>query len=141
MTRSITLSLLKFLENAGLGVIDETLFWEKIGVGKNGVYITDLGATQVRGGRINTMYQLFSRAETDLEAMNQLQKILDYLNVNMSVCILPAVPPYTTEGFKNVTIMSPSTISNDGMDEEGHIIYSATGQIYYQGFESRANQS
>lgn len=131
MTRSITLSLLKFLENAGLGVIDDTLFWEKIGVDKNGVYIADLGAAQVRGGRTNTMYQLFSRAGSDLEAMNQLQKILDYLSTNFAVCNLPDVPPYTTEGFKNVTIMPPSTISNDGMDEEGHVIYSATGQIYY----------
>lgn len=131
MKRSITLSLLKFLEDAGLGVIDETLFWEKIGVDKNGVYIADLGAAQMRGGRTNTMYQLFSRAESDLEAMSQLQKILDYLNANFAVCDLPAVPPHTTEGFKNVTIMPPSTISNDGMSEDGHIIYSATGQIYY----------
>lgn len=131
MRRSITLSLLKFLEDAGLGVIDDSLFWEKIGVGKNGVYIADLGAMQVRGGRTNTMYQLFSRSDSDLEAMSQLQKVLDYLNVNMTVCSLPAVPPSTSEGFTNVTIMPPSTISNDGLDEDGHIIYSATGQIYY----------
>lgn len=131
MTRSITLSLLKFLEDVGLGVIDESLFWEKIGVNKNGVYISDLGTAQMRGGRTNTMYQLFSRADSDLEAMSQLQKILDYLSANFAVCDLPAVPPHTTEGFKNVTIMPPSTISNDGMGEDGHIIYSATGQIYY----------
>lgn len=131
MKRSITLSLLKFLEDAGLGVIDESLFWEKLGVNAEGVYIADLGSAQVRGGRTNTMYQLFSRGESDLEAMSQLQKILDYLNANFAVCNLPAVPPYTTEGFKNVTIMPPSTISNDGMGEDGHIVYSATGQIYY----------
>lgn len=131
MTKSITLSLLKFLENAGLGVIDETLFWEKIGVDKNGVYIVDLGATQTRGGRRNTMYQLFSRGDSDLAAMGQLQIILDFLRTNYAVCSLPPVPPCTSDGFNNVTIMPPSDISNEGVDEDGHIIYSATGQIYY----------
>lgn len=131
MKRSITLSLLKFLEDAGLGVIDESLFWEKLGVNAEGVYIADLGAAQARGGRRNTMYQLFSRAGTDLEAMSQLQNILDFLRGNYAPCSLPAVPPYTSDGFNNVTIMPPSTISNDGMGEDGHIVYSATGQIYY----------
>lgn len=131
MKRSITLSILQFLQDAGLGIIDQTLFWEKIGVGKNGVYIADLGATQTRGGRNNAMYQLFSRADNDLKAMNQLQAILDFLRANYAVCSLPSVPPYTSDGFNNVTIMPPSTITNEGMGEDGHIIYSATGQIYY----------
>lgn len=131
MKKCITLSLLQFLQDAGFGVIDESLFWEKIGVGKNGVYIADLGAAQMRGGRNSTMYQLFSRGDSDLAAMGQLQIILDFLRANYARCSLPPVPPYTSEGFNNVTIMPPSTITNDGADEDGHIIYSATGQIYY----------
>lgn len=131
MKRSITLSLLKFLEDAGFGTIDESLFWEKLGVGKNGIYITDLGASQERGVRPNTAFELYSRADSDAKAFGQLLEVLEYLTDNYSVCKLPAVPPFTKEGFSNVTIMPTSTISNAGVDEDGHIIYSATGQIYY----------
>lgn len=131
MKRCITLSLLQFLQDAGFGVIDESLFWEKLGVNANGVYIVDLGAAQTHGGRRNTMYQLFSRGDSDLAAMGQLQVIIDFLRANYARCSLPPVLPYTSEGFNNVTIMPPSDISNEGVGEDGHIIYSSTGQIYY----------
>ena len=47
----IVWSLLKFLEDNNLGKIDQDLFWEKIGLGKNGIYIASVGASQDRGMR------------------------------------------------------------------------------------------
>lgn len=131
MKRSITLSLLKYLEDNGLGTIDENLFWEKLGVGKNGIYITDVGTSQERGIRPHTNYELFSRADDDLMALLQLQKVCDFLATHYSTCRLPAVPPWTDTGFSNVTIMPPSTPTNAGEDTNGHIIYNASGQIYF----------
>ena len=57
----IVLSLLKFLEDNGLGKIDQDLFWEKIGLGKNGIYIASVGASQDRGMRNRQDYIFYSR--------------------------------------------------------------------------------
>ena len=55
----LTLSLLKYLSDNGFGTIDQNLFWEKLGLGKNGLYITDVGDAQERGVRKSTTYELY----------------------------------------------------------------------------------
>lgn len=129
--KCITLSLLKLLEDNGFGKIDENLFWEKLGLGLDGLYIADIGSAQDRTTAPSTMYELYSRAKDDFEAYQQLQTVRDFLERSYTTCNLPAVPPYTDEGFSGVTIMPPSTVSNNGIGEDGHIIYSITGRIYY----------
>lgn len=130
----ITLSLLKFIENNGLGVIDENLFWQKLTLDKVGIYIADIGQTKERGGRNVVQFELYSRGDDDVDGYKRLQAILDLLNNNYVVCNLPSVQSGSeviTEGFSNVTIMPPSSISNYGLDSQGRIIYSATGTLYY----------
>lgn len=130
----ITLSLLKFIENNGLGVIDQNLFWQKITLDKVGIYIADIGQTKERGGRNVVQFELYSRGSNDVDGYKRLQAILDLLNNNYVVCNLPSVQngsQVITEGFSNVTIMPPSSISNYGLDSQGRIIYSATGTLYY----------
>ncbi len=129
--RCITLSLLQFLEDNGFGKIDQTLFWEKLGLGKDGLYISDLGDSQDRTTRPSTTYEIYSRAKDDFRAYTQLQEVADFLTSSYNVCQLPSVPSCTDEGFSGVTIMPPSTIANAGIDANGHIIYSITGRIYY----------
>lgn len=131
--RVLTLSLLKFLENNGLGTIDENLFWEKLGIGRDGLYITDLGDTQSRIRQSSSTYRIYSRAKDDLKAFSQLQKVFDLLRASYGQCKLPAVPPYTDEGFDRVTILPPSAISNDGVDTNGNTIFSITGRTLYNG--------
>lgn len=128
----VTLSLLKFLENNGLGKIDENLFWQKLGLGLDGLYIADLGASQSRFSHHSTTYEIYSRHKDDFVAYKQLLEVANLLCNSYSVCNLPAVPPFTDEGFTQVTIMLPSTISNNGQDSNGRIIYSITGQIFYE---------
>lgn len=128
----ITLSLLKFLEDKGLGQIDKNLFWQKLGLGLDGIYIADLGTGQSRFSHHNTTYEIYSRASDDFEAYKQLLEVTNLLRNSYNVCNLPAAPPFTDEGFSQVTIMPPSTISNNGQDSNGRIIYSITGQIYYE---------
>lgn len=130
----ITLSLLKFIENNGLGVIDSNLFWQKLTLDKVGIYIADIGQTKERGGRNIVQYELYSRGNNDVDGYKRLQAVLDLLNTNYVACRLPSVlngSTTITEGFDNVTIMPPSSISNYGLDSEGRIIYSATGTLYY----------
>lgn len=130
----ITLSLLKFIENNGLGVIDQNLFWQKLTLDKVGIYIADIGQTKERGGRNVVQFELYSRGSNDVDGYKRLQAILDLLNNNYVVCNLPSVQngsQVITEGFSNVTIMPPSSISNYGLDSQGRIIYSATGTLYY----------
>lgn len=130
----ITLSLLKFIENNGLGVIDQNLFWQKLTLDKVGIYIVDIGQTKERGGRNVVQFELYSRGSNDVDGYKRLQAVLDLLNNNYVVCALPSVQSGSgviTEGFSNVTIMPPSSISNYGLDSQGRIIYSATGTLYY----------
>lgn len=130
----ITLSLLKFIENNGLGVIDQNLFWQKLTLDKVGIYIADIGQTKERGGRNIVQFELYSRGDNDVDGYKRLQAILDLINNNYVVCNLPSVQngsQVITEGFSNVTIMPPSSISNYGLDSQGRIIYSATGTLYY----------
>lgn len=127
----LTLSLLKYLADNGFGTIDQNLFWEKLGLGKNGLYITDVGDAQERGVRKSTTYELYSRGSSDLDGYTKLQAVAEFLRQSYDVCDLPAVPPYSDEGFTNVSILPPSTISSMGEDGNGRIIYSITGRVYY----------
>lgn len=126
-----TLSLLQLLEDNGFGKLDETLFWEKLGIGKDGIYITDLGGSIERGQRKSVYYELFCRGEDDFAGYNHLQEVVDFLNRSFAVCKLPTVPSYDSAGFNNVTIMPLGSITNSGADADGRIIYNATGQLYY----------
>ena len=127
----VTLSLLQYLQDNGLGVLDHNLFWEKLGLGLDGLYITDLGTNQNRGLMHRITYEMFSRDKDDLVAFTKLQQVANFLQDSYEVCRLPAVPQYGAEMIKNVTIMPPSAITNAGEDTNGHIIYSLNGSIIY----------
>lgn len=127
----ITLSLLKFIEDKGLGRIDEDLFFQKMTLGRVGVYIADNGESIQRGWRRRQSFEIFARGDNDIDGYKRLKAIVDLLNDSYGVCELPAVPPVTTEPYKNVTIMPLSSISNVGLDDDGRVVYSATGTLYY----------
>ena len=117
-----SLSLLKFLEDNGFGKIDQDLFWEKLGVDCDGVFISDLGGDNDLTSRPRFTYSLYCRGKNDLEAYKRLQAIANLLNSSYDVCTLPAVPPFTDEGVEGVTIMPVSAIVNAGQDINGRVI-------------------
>lgn len=127
----VTLSILKYLEQNGFGVIDKSLFWEKMGLKNIGLYIEDLGASNSRGSRRSTTFQIYSRGTSDVDGYKRLQKVVDFLNGSYSVCKLPSVPPVTDYGYNNVSFPPLSEISSEGVDMNGRIIYSVTGQVFY----------
>ena len=135
----ITLSLLKYLEDNGFGVVavkgnekNASLFWEKMPLDKTGVYIATVGQEQVRGARRSIGYNLYSRGRSDADGYKKLVAIREFLSSGASYenCILPAVENFTDE-FKNCTIMPVSTVSSIGSDENGRMIYTCYGTIYY----------
>lgn len=130
----ITLSLLKFLENNGFGKIDKDLFWQKLGLGKDGIYIVSIGQASSKFRRRVQRYELYSRAETDLKALKQLEAVADFLSQveTYDTCELPAVPKYGIENsYRNITISPVSTPTRVGEDTKGRIIWSVSGTISY----------
>lgn len=134
----ITLSLLQFLENNNLGTVDTDLFWQKLslkdekGEPAKGIFIVDLGQSANRGERKHLRYELYSRGKNDVEGLARLQEIIDFLDRSFSNCTLPACPLVAgSNSYTNVTIMPLSTPTNVGEDENGRIIWSATGVLIY----------
>lgn len=128
----ITLSLLQYLEDNGYGTIDTDLFWQKLSLGKKGVYIVSIGQPQSRNGLRVQRYQLYSRGTTDVNGYERLANIVDFLNSSYNVCILPKADVLpNSQAYENVTIMPISTPTNIGEDTKGRIIWSATGELRY----------
>lgn len=129
----ITLSFLKLLENEGFGTIDIDLFFQKLTLDKVGVYIADIGDPVERHGRDTQSYELLVRGTTDVSGYKKLKEIRKFLVTEYhNICDLPAVPPISTEEYKNVELAKPSTITNVGLDAQNRIIYSMTGTIIYK---------
>ena len=130
-----TLSLLKFLSQNGFGSLSKDLFWEKLELGSDGVYIVSNGQAQERFARRVQSYTLYSRGSTDISGYSKLEQIVEFLNSSDSVCTLPSVRDKATntvaDSIGNVIIKPLTTITNSGKDSEGKTIWIATGQIEY----------
>lgn len=141
----ITLALLQLLADNGFGQIDVDLFWQKLSLGKKGIYIVDIGQPQYRGQRKVQKFELYSRGKNDADGYVQLYNVIRFLNDSYEVCKLPQVPfdieffvldrsrldEETAPKFENVTIMPMGTPSNIGEDTNGRIIWSVSGEIRY----------
>lgn len=128
----ITLSLLKLLEDNNLGRIDEDLFWQKLGLGKIGVYIVSIGQSQGKAGRRVQKYELYARGNSDLDGLRRLERIIAFLNSGFGkLCTLPSVPEFNVDRYQNVTIMPLSTPTSMGVDKNDRLIWAVTGEIRY----------
>lgn len=128
----ITLSLLKLLDENGFGTFEEDLLFQEMPLDFTGVYITDIGDPVARGSRDSQSYQLLSRGENNVDGHKRLDEIRKFLaNAYGQICELPPVEAYEVEGYMNVTIMKPSTVTSVGLDVNDRMIYSVTGTIIY----------
>jgi hypothetical protein len=129
----ITLSFLKLLEDEGFGTIDVDLFFQKLTLDNKGVYITNVGDPVARHSRDTQSYELLARGTNDVDGYQKLNDIRKYLiQEYQNICELPAVPPIIAEGYTNVELSKPSTITNVGLDAQNRIIYSMTGTIIFK---------
>lgn len=135
----ITLSFLKLLENEGFGTIDTDLFFQKLTLDKNGIYIADIGDPIAKGSRDTQSYELLARGNSDVDGSYKLSQIRKFLlNNYQNICELPSISivvdgqTVVIPAYKNVEISKPSTITNVGLDAQNRIIYSMTGTIIYK---------
>lgn len=128
----ITLSLLKWMEDNGLGEIDKNLFHEKLGLGHEGVYIASAGGALGKGARKAQDFQLFCRGHDDIDSQERLMAITETIAAKSPICNLPAVLPYSSRSYSSVEVVITSTPTNLGQDENARLIYSITGRIYYK---------
>lgn len=136
----ITLSLLKLLEDNGLGTValtgsetgEDLLFHEKLPEGKTGVYIVSNGDPLERSQRARQSFDLYARGENDIAGAKWLEQILAFFaNECWPVCDLPAVDGYTEQGYVGCVIKPTSNIQNVGLDETNRAIYVCTAEIKY----------
>ncbi len=137
---SITLSLLKFLQDNNLGRIfaveldqpDGDLFWQKLTLDRKGVYISDIGDNQSRGVRRSQSFELYSRGDNDADGYARLKRICDFLYDLVATAAsfnLPSVEPIQRDGFNCVRITDMASPTNAGLDDSGRIIWTATGTL------------
>ena len=129
-----TLSVLKLLEEKGLGKIDKDLFWEKLGLGKDGLYIESVGQAARVGERKRVNFMLYSRAKNDVAGYDRAQAAAEALS-DASVCSHPEVKNLAgtiiAGEIANINIRNVSTVNNAGQDSDGRTLWSISGQIIY----------
>lgn len=130
-----TLSLMKYLSQSGFGTMSKDLFWEKLDLESDGVYIVSNGQAQELHARRVQSFTLYSRGANDISGYTKLEEIIEFLNTSDSICTLPSVRDKASgivaESIGNVYIRPLTTITNSGKDSEGKTIWLATGQIEY----------
>lgn len=129
----ITLHLLQLLEDDGFGTIDDSLFWEKLPLNKNGVAIFSRGGPTERGrNRQAQNFELYSRGETDLLGADKLEKILEFMSENYTQCDLPIVVGKSNKLYRKVQITPTSNVQNLGQDENDRVVFSLSAQVIYR---------
>ena len=127
----ITIALLQFLENNGIGTIDTDMFWQNIGTDAEGLYIVNIGQAQARGSRRVQRYEIYVRNKSKLAGLQLLESVIALISNSYSVCELPAVEKYDVPAYGNITLLPLSTPTRVGEDANGRIIWSASGNIIY----------
>lgn len=137
----ITLHILKLLEDNGYGTLaltgeevsDNLLFFEKLPVGKEGVWIMSRGDAIVRGQTLSQSFDIYARGSNDIDGAKRLEAILEFFaNECYPVCDLPEVPDYSETQYKNSIIVPTFNISTVGVDGTDRVIYLASAQVTYK---------
>lgn len=133
----INLSILQALEDDTFGTIDVDLFTEEApldntGKPKEGLWIVSRGGIVNRTNVEIQAFDIYSRYTNKLTGYTKLAEILEWIQEAYSdVCTLPAVPPYTTQAYKNVRIFPTSGVETVGTDENGKVVRVISGEVYY----------
>ena len=120
----ILLELLKYLELAGLGTIDEDLFFQLSSLERNNsMYIVSLGENIERGQRQSMRYEIYSIGNS-INALKRLEKVRELLSRSYGAV-------NQLGEYKGVAIYPPSSVSNLGLDSKKRQVYSISGKVIY----------
>jgi hypothetical protein len=127
----ITLHIAQLLDEQGFGTIDTDLFWEKLPIDIDGIYIISRGGEAYRNRRLNQNFDIYSRHANDLLGADKLEKIWEYITDDGIVCDLPIVPGVSNKEYKRVRIIPISNLENLGEDEAGRKIWRWSYTVNY----------
>lgn len=135
----ITLHIAKLLQDNGYGTIaltgNETgsnlIFFEKLPIGKTGVFVMSRGNTLSRGTRRTQSFDIYARGTNDINGAKRLKDILKFFGQRYEACDLPTVTGYSDEVYTNIVIEPTFNITNVGLDATDRVIYSVSATITY----------
>ena len=129
----VTLHVLQYLQDNGFGTRDQTLFFEKLPLGKAGVAIFSRGGEKTYGRRRAVQrFDLYSRGSDDMTGMNTLENISTFFSDNYDeLCNLPTIPGVSNRQYKKARITGIGNIENLGLDENDRVIYRLACEIIY----------
>lgn len=130
----ITLHILKYLEDNGFGVIDESLFFEKLPLDKVGIGILSRGGEMVAGrSSFRKRFDLYSRGSDDFTGMNSLELIREFFADGYDeLCTLPTISGISLRQYNKCRIVNVGDIENIGINDEDRVIYRLSAEIIYQ---------
>lgn len=129
----VTLHILQYLVENNFGTLDESLFFEKLPLDKNGVAIFSRGGEKTFGRRRALQrFDLYSRGSDDMTGMNILDNISTFFSDNYDeLCNLPTVPGVSNRQYNNARITGIGNVENLGLDENDRVIYRLGCEIIY----------
>lgn len=129
----VTLHVLQYLQDNGFGTRDESLFFEKLPLGKVGVAIFSRGGEKTFGRRRALQrFDLYSRGSDDMTGMNILDNISTFFSDNYDdLCTLPVVPNVSNRQYTKARITGIGNVENLGLDENDRVIYRLACEIIY----------
>jgi len=127
----VTLHLLQLLADNNFGVIDKTLFWEKLPIDGHGVAIYSRGGPMPARGKMILSIDFYSRGSNDLLGADKLEKIHQFFENHMFICDLPEISGKSVKKYRKVHITPESNIENLGQDETDRLIFRSSYQIKY----------
>ena len=130
-------SLMAQMQIDGFGTVNEdiqlsTLPLKPDGNPRNGIAIALRGEAVTRVQIEIQAIDFYLRNTNPLTATQTAQEILEYLQESYAdICTLPALSPYTTETYSNVTITPTSSVEFAGVDDNNGHVYVVSGEIRY----------
>lgn len=131
-------SLLQQMSDDGFGTINQDLQMGVLplkpdGTVRNGIAITARGSAVTRMQIEVQAVDFYVRNTNPLEASQEAQTILEYLQESFSeVCTLPPLTGYTEDSYRSVTITPTSSVEFVGVDENSGHSFVVSGEVRYQ---------
>lgn len=132
---SVIPNIAQLLENNGLGVIDEDLFYTVIPYEKEGISLIERGGSNNQG-IINQSFDLYARYNNGNFARNRIAEIQKFFCNSCSICSLPEVENCTgcimPEHIGSVTIRVVGALESLGRDENNNFLFRLALEVIYQ---------
>lgn len=100
---------------------------------RNGIAVISRGSAVTRTQIEIQAVDFYVRNTNPLKASQTAQEILEYLKESFAdICELPPLTGYTTDSYRNVTIIPTSSVEFVGVDDNGGHSFVVSGEVRYE---------